>query len=115
MDEHRQLKTWLGSMVEQERKEALRPMLADRIVRTAREQGLVGQAAPRGAFDDTTFGILGWFRPVVAACLVVLIGLLVYNLRLTTDMPGIDSTADRLLGLPSVTVAVAYNPDFEDH
>ncbi|MEQ9103963.1 MAG: hypothetical protein RIE53_04635 [Rhodothermales bacterium] len=115
MEEHRQLRTWLGSMVEQERKEALRPMLADRIVRKAREQGLVGQKASRGAFDDMTFGILGWFRPVVAACLVVLIGLLLYNLRLTTDMPGIDSTADRLLGLPSVTVAVAYNPDFEDH
>lgn len=115
MNEHRQLKTWLAEMVDQERKKAVRPMLADRIVRTAREQGLVGLGARRSAFEDMTFGILGWFRPVVAICLLVLALLIAYNIRLTTSLPGMDSPTDRLLGLPSVSVAVAYDPDFEDH
>lgn len=113
--EDRHLQTLLTRMVDAERAEAVKPMLADRIVRQAREQGLIGLQRRNGSLETVTNGILGWFRPMVVVCLLALAVLVAYNIRLTTDLPGIDSRADRLLGLPSVTLTVAYDPDFENH
>ncbi|PIQ62854.1 MAG: hypothetical protein COV99_05025 [Bacteroidetes bacterium CG12_big_fil_rev_8_21_14_0_65_60_17] len=107
----RDLSNALRSMVERERDRALGPMAADRIVRAARTHGLIGHELP----DLLVQGIIGWARPVVAVCLTILLLLVAYNVRLSTELPGMDTPTARVLGLPSVTVALAFDPDFEDH
>ncbi len=101
----------LHSMVERERSQSLEPMAADRIVRLVRSQGLIGQERT----DPFVQGILGWARPVVAICLTILVLLVAYNVRLSTELPGMDTPTARVLGLPSATVALAFDPDFEEH
>lgn len=101
----------LSAMVERERSRSLAPMAADRIVRAARNQGLIGLERP----DSFVQGILGWSRPVVAICLTILVLLVAYNIRLSTELPGMDTPTARVLGLPSVTLALAFDPDFEEH
>jgi len=107
----RQLSDALRAMVERERSRSIAPMAADRILRTARGHGLVGKERT----DPFVEGILGWARPVVAICLTILVLLVAYNVRLSNELPGMDSPTARVLGLPSATVALAFDPDFEEH
>ena len=111
MNNEQRLAEALTGMVEREKRTVIQPMLTDRIVRRAREQGVL-QTAARAS---VSVGIVGWARPLVLASLLVLAVLVAYNFRLSTGIPGVASTTDRVFGLPSVTVAVAFDPDFEDH
>ncbi len=107
----RHLSSALRAMVERERHRSVAPMATDRIVRLARGHGLVGQERT----DPFVEGILGWARPVVAICLTILVLLVAYNVRLSNELPGMDTPTARVLGLPSATVALAFDPDFEEH
>jgi len=100
----------LRSMAETERDQSVRPMIADRIMRSidaSRQQSWT-------PVDVMTGQLLRWFRPVVATGVLLIILLAGFNLL--SSIEG-DTAADRLLGLPSVTVASVYDMDVirEDH
>lgn len=100
----------LRSMAESERDRSVRPMIADRIMRSIDASRPVAWTP----MDVMAGQLLRWFRPVVAAGLLLIILLAGFNLM--SSIEG-DTAADRLLGLPSVTVASVYDVDLamEDH
>ena len=100
----------LRSMAETERDRSVRPMIADRIMRSID----ASRPAPWTPMDVMAGQLLRWFRPVVAAGILLIILLAGFNLM--SSIEG-DTAADRLLGLPSVTVASVYDMDLvrEDH
>ena len=99
----------LRSMAETERDRSVRPMIADRIMRSID----VTRPVAWTPVDVMTGQLLRWFRPVLAAGLLLIILLAGFNLM--SSIEG-DTTADRVLGLPSMTVASVYDVDlaFED-
>ncbi|NNF04743.1 MAG: hypothetical protein HKN17_09775 [Rhodothermales bacterium] len=107
---HDHLSRALRSMAETERDRSVRPMIADRIMRT------LDRSRPTAwtPLDIMAGQLLTWFRPVVAAGVLLIILLAGYNL--VSSIEG-DTATDRLLGLPSVTVASVYDMDLalEDH
>lgn len=100
----------LRSMAETERDRSVRPMIEDRIMRSIDTSHSAGWTPA----DLVAGQLLRWFRPVVAAGLLLIILLAGFNLM--SSIEG-DTAADRLLGLPSVTVASVYDVDLslEDH
>lgn len=100
----------LRSMAETERDRSVGPMITDRIMRSIDGS----RTAAWTPVDVMTGQLLRWFRPVVVAGLLLIILLAGFNLM--SSIEG-ETAADRLLGLPSVTVASVYDVDLalEDH
>ena len=105
-----QLSRALRSMAESERDRSVRPMIADRIMRSIDASRPVAWTP----VDVMAGQLLRWFRPIVATGLLLIILLAGFNLM--SSIEG-DTAADRLLGLPSVTVASVYDMDLvtDDH
>ena len=101
----------LRSLVTTERDEAMMSMPTDRVMRALKR-------ASTWKKEEVWFNdLFSWFRPVFAAGVFVIIVLAVYNVRLATSSGGdFEQTAtEKVLGLPPITVASAYDFTLDDH
>ncbi len=81
---------------------AVAPFLTDRVMR---------RLEPAARRDDLTYAMSLVFKPVIAACLILVIGLTVYNLSLSADYAAETTTAEAILALPPVHSISVYDLD----
>ena len=101
------LHSLLQTTVRASSERALEPFFADRLMRRlAPAPQRLAATTP----DEEFFGLLlGLFRPVAVACLLLILGFATYNVTLSGDYEAQASTTEAVLGLPPVTLATAYN------
>ncbi len=99
----RRMQGLLRTAVDESSIGAVRPFLADRVVRRLRTP----QTAPAG--EEVISGMLsGLFRPFIAFAMVLILALALYNF-VTHDYDVKRSAAEAVFGLPPVTLATAYD------
>lgn len=101
----------LRDMVETERSVSMMSMPAERVMRAvkaARKRGSVVE-------DFLERELLSWFRPVVAAGLVVILALAAYNFEMSKQNDYDQTATEMVLGLHPVTVATAFDINFDSH
>jgi len=98
----------LQGMVEDERARSMKTMPAERIMRAVR-------ASKASASQVLEQELVSWFRPVIAAGLLVVMMLAAYNFELSRRNDAHQTTTEMVLGLHPVTVADAYPIDFDGH
>ena len=99
----------LREMVEGESEQVRHSILTDNILRAVRPK-TVGMRT----FDELWSGTLvAWFRPVVVAGLLLIFLLAAYNARKTSPEMAQLTTTERVLGLHPITVASAYDTEFD--
>lgn len=108
LDELRALHGLLRTTVQASADDALQPFFADRLMRRLRPAPH-RLAAPDEAFFEA---LLAWFRPVALAGLLLLFGLITYNVTLSNEYEAEPSTTEAVLALPPVTLATAYDVDY---
>ncbi len=101
----------LRKMVDAERQSSMMSMPEERVMRAVR-------AASRRHVDGTEVierELISWFRPVVVAGLVVIMALAFYNFDLARNNDHHQTATEMVLGLHPVTVASAYDLNFDSH
>ena len=99
----------LRRMVEDERARSMMSMPSERVMRAIRAT----VAAQRATFLDRE--LVSWFRPVLALGVMVIMMLAVYNFDLSRQNDYPQTPAEMVLGLQPVTVAAAYDIEFDHH
>lgn len=89
---------------------AVRPFLADRVMR--RLDSSRARLAHLSAEEELQSGLEWLFRRVAVACLIIIIGLAVYNVFQVTSYEADATTTEAVLGLPPVTIATADALDY---
>lgn len=101
----------LRHMVESERSASMMSMPAERVLRAIRAAGV-----RTGKVEDfLERELLSWFRPVFVAGVLIIMALAAYNIELSQGNDYEQSATEMVLGLQPVTVAVAYDIDFDHH
>lgn len=101
----------LRHMVESERSASMMSMPAERVLRAVRAAGV-----RTGKVEDfLERELLSWFRPVFVAGVLIIVALAAYNIELSQNNDYEQSATEMVLGLQPVTVAVAYDIDFDHH
>ena len=98
-------------MVETERSASMMSMPTERIMRAVKAASVRGNRVE----DCLERELLSWFRPVVAAGRLIILALAAYNVRLSQQNDFEQTPAEMVLGLYPVTVAAAYDLNFESH
>lgn len=105
----RDVLTSLRRMVEAEREVSMMSMPTERVMRAVR-----AAASPyRESFVERE--LVSWFRPVLALGVVVILALAVYNFDLSRKNDYPQTATEMVLGLQPVTVATAYDIEFDHH
>ncbi|MGA0255233.1 MAG: hypothetical protein EBR20_00795 [Bacteroidetes bacterium] len=99
----------LRRMVVAECNRSMMSMPAERVMRAVR----VSPAAQRIGFVERE--LVNWFRPVLALGIIVIMALAVYNFDLSRQNDHLQTPAEMVLGLQPVTVAAAYDIEFDHH
>lgn len=99
----------LRRMVDVERDRSMMSMPTERVMRAIR----ASIAAQRVAFLERE--LVSWFRPVLALGVMVIMMLAVYNFDLSRQNDHSQTPAEMVLGLQPVTVAAAYDIEFDHH
>lgn len=99
----------LRRMVDVERGRSMMSMPTERVMRAIR----ASIAAQRVAFLERE--LVSWFRPVLALGVMVIMMLAVYNFDLSRQNDHPQTPAEMVLGLQPVTVAAAYDIEFDHH
>lgn len=99
----------LRRMVDVERDRSMMSMPTERVMRAIR----ASIAAQRVAFLERE--LVSWFRPVLALGVMVIMMLAVYNFDLSRQNDHPQTPAEMVLGLQPVTVAAAYDIEFDHH
>jgi len=99
----------LRRMVVAECNRSMMSMPAERVMRAVR----VSPAAQRIGFVERE--LVNWFRPVLALGIIVIMALAVYNFDLSRQNDQLQTPAEMVLGLQPVTVAAAYDIEFDHH
>jgi len=101
----------LRSLIESERDASMMSMPTERVVRAVRRS--TGRSWSNG--DSLAVELLGWFRPVFVAGMLLIVAMAAYNFQMSRGYHFELSTTEMVLGLHPVTVAAAYDPTIEDH
>ena len=101
----------LRDMVERERSVSMMSMPAERVMRAVKAAGQRGSVVE----DFLERELLSWFRPVVAAGLLIILALAAYNVEMSKQNDYDQTATEMVLGLHPVTVATAYDISFENH
>ncbi len=99
----------LRRMVDDERARSMMSMPSERVMRAIR----ASIAAQRVTFLERE--LVSWFRPVLALGVMVIMMLAVYNFDLSRQNDHPQTPAEMVLGLQPVTVAAAYDIEFDHH
>jgi hypothetical protein len=99
----------LRRMVEAERARSMMSMPSERVMRAIRAT----VAVQRATFVERE--LVSWFRPVLALGVMVIMMLAVYNFDLSRQNDHPQTPAEMVLGLQPVTVAAAYDIEFDHH
>lgn len=81
----------------------VKPFFVDRVMRSVKKTRLAGVPA-----DEIFEGMLGWFRPIVVASLLIVVGLIGFNLRQASSDEIAMSVPESVFGLPTISVEAAY-------
>ncbi len=101
--------TSLRRMVEVERSASMMSMPTERVMRAVR-----AAASPyKESFLERE--LISWFRPVMALGMIIILALAVYNFDLSRQNDHDQTTTEMVLGLHPVTVAAAYDIEFDHH
>ena len=99
----------LRKMVAGESEHVHHSVLTDNILRAVRPK-----TGGMRSFDELWSGtLLAWFRPVVVAGILLIFLLAAYNAQKTSPVMAELTTTQRVLGLHPVTVASAYDREFD--
>lgn len=101
----------LRSLIQSERDASMMSMPTERVVRAVRRS--TGRSWSNG--DSLAVELLGWFRPVFVAGMLLIVAMAAYNFQMSRGYEFELSTTEMVLGLHPVTVAAAYDPTIEDH
>ena len=101
----------LRHMVEAERNASMMSMPTERVLRAVRAAGL----RPGRVEEFLERELLSWFRPVFVAGLLIIVALAAYNIELSQNNDYEQSATEMVLGLQPVTLASAYDIDFDHH
>lgn len=99
----------LRRMVDVERDRSMMSMPTERVMRAIR----ASIAAQRVTFLERE--LVSWFRPVLALGVMVIMMLAVYNFDLSRQNDHSQTPAEMVLGLQPITVAAAYDIEFDHH
>ena len=100
----------LQRMVQTERSASMMSMTTERVMRAVK----AGYSSKRReAYLERE--LISWFRPVVGAGLVVILALAFYNVDKSRENDHHQTPAEMVLGLHPVTVAAAYDLEFDHH
>lgn len=100
----------LRRMVQSERSVSMMSMPTERVMRAVKA---ASSRKRREAYLEHE--LISWFRPVVAAGLVVILALAFYNFDLSRENDHNQTATEMVLGLHPVTVAAAYDLEFDHH
>jgi len=100
----------LRRMVHSERSAYMMSMPAERVMRAVKA---ASSRKRRDAYLERQ--LISWFRPVMAAGLLVILMLAFYNFDLSRENDVHQTPAEMVLGLHPVTVAAAYDLEFDHH
>ena len=101
--------TSLRRMVETERQSSMMSMPTERVMRAVRS----AVSMRKESFLERE--LISWFRPVVALGMVVILALVVYNFDMSRQNDQAQTTTEMVFGLHPVTVAAAYDIEFDHH
>jgi hypothetical protein len=101
VDQEIQLSLQLAAMRAAER--GVKPFFVDRVMRSV----AVAKAARLPA-EEMFEGLVGWFRPIAVASLLIIIGLVGFNLKEASTHELAVSVSESVLGLPAVSVETAF-------
>ena len=101
----------LRHMVEAERNASMMSMPTERVLRAVRAAGI----RPGRVEEFLERELLSWFRPVFVAGLLIIVALAAYNIELSQNNDYEQSATEMVLGLQPVTLASAYDIDFDHH
>ena len=101
----------LRHMVESERAASMMSMPTERVLRAVRAAGI----RPGRVEEFLERELLSWFRPVFVAGLLIIVALAAYNIELSQNNDYEQSATEMVLGLQPVTLASAYDIDFDHH
>lgn len=101
----------LRHMVEAERNASMMSMPTERVLRAVRAAGF----RPGRVEEFLERELLSWFRPVFVAGLLIIVALAAYNIELSQNNDYEQSATEMVLGLQPVTLASAYDIDFDHH
>lgn len=99
----------LRRMVNVERERSMMSMPTERVMRAVRASA----STYKESFIERE--LASWFRPVMALGMVIILALAVYNFDLSRQNDHIQTTTEMVLGLHPVTVAAAYDIEFDHH
>lgn len=99
----------LRRMVNVERERSMMSMPTERVMRAVRASA----SMYKESFIERE--LASWFRPVMALGMVIILALAVYNFDLSRQNDHIQTTTEMVLGLHPVTVAAAYDIEFDHH
>ncbi len=100
----------LRRMVQSERSASMMSMPTERVMRAVKA---AYSSKRRQAFLERE--LVSWFRPVVGAGLVVILALAFYNFDQSRENDHHQTPTEMVLGLHPVTVAAAYDLEFDHH
>ncbi len=105
LDELSSLRSLLTETVSADAETALRPFFSERLIRRLRPVEPVAEA-------DLVSLLATLFRPIAVASLIIIVALFTYNI-LTVSYAADQSATEKVLGLPPVTLATAYDLNLE--
>lgn len=110
LDELTRLQTVVRKTVGATAPAAVRPFLADRVLR--RLEPSRARLTRLSAEEELQRGLEWLFRRVAVACLIIIIGLAVYNVFQVTSYEAEVTTTEAVLGFPPVNTATADALDY---
>lgn len=99
----------LRRMVEAERERSMMSMPSERVMRAVR----AAASAYKESFLERE--LVSWFRPVMALGVIIILALAAYNFDLSRNNDHNQTATEMVLGLHPVTVAAAYDIEFDHH
>lgn len=81
----------------------LQPFFVDRVMKS-----IAAAKAVRLPAEEMFEGLVGWFRPIAVASLLIIIGLIGFNLKEAATHELAVSVSESVLGLPAVSVETAF-------
>ena len=109
LEEMQRLQNLLQTTVTTSSKHALRPFFTDRVMRRL----VRTETATTRPEEELFSSLLRLFRPVALAGLVMILGLITYNMTRSDIYDAQPSPTEAMLGLHPSTLATAYNLDLE--
>lgn len=88
--------------------DGIKPFFAERVMTS-----IAAAKAGRYAADDLLESLIGWFRPVVVASILIILGFVGFNLKEASTHDLAVSVPESVLGLPAVSVETAFEMDDE--